>query len=125
MNPETEQLVQRAGRLGLAVDNRLAAAFLVPALQREGADGSAETAMAELFADADRLELANSVLIVGPDVAVRGEATIRRLDDAIERFAVRPLCSYLDEARLGDARGPVGARPDLAMDRDAFSRRPS
>ena len=84
--------------------------------QREAADCAAEAAAAELLPDADRLELADPVLVVGPAEAVRGEATIRRLDDAIELFAVRPLRANLREARLGDARGPVGARPDLAMD---------
>jgi hypothetical protein len=61
----------------------LAPAFLVQAPQREAADCATEAAAAELFPDADRLELANPV-VVGPAQAVRGEATIRRLDDAIE-----------------------------------------
>ena len=116
MDAEADRLVKRARRCGRAVDDCLLPAFLVQALQRERADGGAEAAAAEIRPDADGLELANAVLVIGPAEAVRGEAAVRRLDDAVERLAVRPCGADLSVARLGDARG----RPDVTVDRDAL-----
>ena len=71
---------------------------------------------AKLRPDADRLKLADAVLVIRPAEAVRGEAAIRRLDNAVERLAVRPLSADLRVARFGHARGC----PDLTVDRDTL-----
>ena len=103
VHPEAERLVERAGRLGGAVDDRLPAALLVKALESERADGGAEAAAAELRPHADRLELADAVCVVGPAQAVGGEAAVRCLDDAVERPTVGPLGAHLRVAGLGQA----------------------
>ena len=85
---EAERAVELAGRAGDAVDDGLAAALVPEAPQREGADRRAEAAPAELLADADRLQLADRVLVFRPDEAVGGKAAVGRFDDAVERAAV-------------------------------------
>ena len=57
MAAEADRLVEPARRVAHAVHDRLPAAFLVPAAERECADGGAEAAAAELVAHAHRLEL--------------------------------------------------------------------
>src|SRR5260221_12403927 len=99
MDAETQRLVQRARRCARAVDDRLAEALRMQALQRECAHGGAEAEAAELFAHADRLELAGAVLGVGPPEAVCGEAAVRRLGDAAECTEVRHLGANLRVAR--------------------------
>ena len=84
MAAEADRLVEAASRVGDAVDDRLPAALLVQAAQSEGADGAAETLAAELLPYAHGLELADAVLVVRPDQAVRREAPVRRFDDAVE-----------------------------------------
>ena len=96
--------------------HRLPPPFLVQASQRERADGGPEPAAPEVRPNPDRLELADAVLVVGPAQAVGGKATVRRLDDAVERLTVRPLRANPRVARLGDPRG----RPDFKVDRDAL-----
>ena len=102
MEPEAERRVERAGRLRGAVDDCLPATFFVQAAQGERADRGAEPAAAELIAGTDRLELADGVLVVGPAETVGGEAAAGSLDDAVERFTVRPLGADGRVARLGE-----------------------
>jgi hypothetical protein len=103
VDAEAERLVKRARRCGSAVNDRLSGAFFVQTVQCERADGVAEALAAKLLPDANRLELADAVLVVGPAEAVRGEAAVRRLDDAVKRLAVRPLSANLRVARRSDA----------------------
>src|SRR5581483_6823185 len=113
---EADGLVERARRLCVAENDGLAHPLLPQPLQRKRADGGPEPAPAELLPRSDGLEEADAVLVVGPDEHVRGEALVRRLDDAVERAAVRPRGHDVRIARLADAR----RGPDVAMDRHAL-----
>src|SRR6266513_2752055 len=88
---KADRLVQRAGGLGFTTDNGSPHSLLVQTLQAERADGGTEAAAAELRARPDRLEQPDAILVVGPDQHIRREASVRCLDDAVERAAVRPL----------------------------------
>ena len=116
MAAKADRLVERARLVADAVDDRLAAAFLMEAAECERADGGAEAAAAELGARPDWLEQPDAIFVIGPDQHIRGEASVRRLDDAVERAAVRPLGHDVAVARLGDA----GRHPDVAVDRNAL-----
>ena len=74
MDAKADRLVQRARRPGRAVDDRLPPALLVQPPERERAHRRAEAPPAELRPGPDRLELADSVLVVRPAQAVGGEA---------------------------------------------------
>src|SRR6267142_6577759 len=100
---KADRLVERASGIGVAADDGAPHTLLVQTLQAERADGGTEAAAAELRARPDRLEQPDAVLVVGPNQHIRGEASVRRLDDAVERAAVRPLGHDVAVARLGDA----------------------
>jgi hypothetical protein len=70
-------------------------ALLVETPEAERADGGAEAAAAELGSRPDRLEEPDAVLVLRPDEHVRGEASFRRFDDAVERAAAWPLAMTL------------------------------
>src|SRR4051794_41595715 len=86
---EADRLVQPAGRLGLAVNDRLATTFLVEAVQCERADDRAEAAAAKLRPDADRLQLPDPGLLVRPAEAGPGQAAGPRPHHAGERLPGR------------------------------------